>query len=88
MPSEMLAVKGIIRIVTKQGTASVKSTKSIWMMERNIMTPTRKRALVVAAAGIIRNTGEKKRAAKKRIAAVNEVNPVRPPSRIPVVLST
>ena len=88
IPSEMLAVKGIISIVTKQGIDSVKSTKSICTMERSIITPTRNRALVVAAAGIMRNTGEKKSAARKSAAAVNEVSPVRPPSKIPVVLST
>ena len=56
----MLAVNGIMSMVTKHGIDSVKSMKSMWMMERSIITPTRNRALVVAAAGIIRNTGEKK----------------------------
>ena len=77
-----------MRIVTRLGMASVKSMKSMWTMERSIMTPTRKSALVVAAEGIIRKTGEKNSDTRKSIPTVKEVRPVRPPSRIPVVLST
>ena len=80
--------QGIMMIVMKEGMASVKSVKLILTMERSIITPTRKRALVVAADGIIMKRGEKKRATRKNRATVNEVSPVRPPSRMPVVLST
>ena len=86
IPSETLAVNGIITMVTKQGTISVMSSKLIWVMERIIKTPTSTNALVVAADGIIRNRGEKKRDAKKSRATVNAVRPVRPPAAMPVVL--
>ncbi len=88
MPSEMLAVKGMMIIVMKQGRPVRKWTKSIRSTGLIIITPTRTRALVVAAGGIIRNKGEKKSATKNSRATVNAVSPVRPPSIIPVVLST
>ena len=84
----MLAVKGIIIMVMKQGIPVRKCTKSMFSTGRIIMTPTRNRALVVAADGIIRNIGEKNSATKNSRATVIEVRPVRPPSAIPVVLST
>ena len=75
-------------MVMKQGKASDILVKSMFLIERNIIMPTKTRALVVAAEGIIRNSGEKNKAIKKKTATVSEVNPVRPPSAIPVVLST
>ena len=75
-------------MVMKAGKASVISLKSISVMHLVISTPTMTRALVVAAEGMIRNRGEKKRAMKNKRATVNEVMPVLPPSMTPVVLST
>ena len=52
-----------------------------------IITPTMNRTGPVAAAGIARNNGEKKRAAAKQTAMTNDVRPVRPPSETPEALS-
>ena len=84
----MLAVKGIIKMVMKQGSASVKSLRSILVTEPIIRTPTNTSALVVAAEGMMRKKGEKNKARRNNTATVSEVRPVRPPAAIPVVLST
>ena len=78
----------MVMMVMKQGTASVKSEKSIFIIGFVINTPTKTKAGVVAAEGMMRKSGEKNKATKKSRATVNEVSPVRPPSAMPVALST
>ena len=73
-------------MVAKQGIDSEKSIKSIYMIWRSIITPTRNSALVVAAEGIIRKMGEKNNDRKNNTATVNAVSPVRPPAAIPELL--
>ena len=57
-------------------------------MELSIRTPTSTKAPVVAAEGMSRKRGERKRASTKSIAVEKAVIPVRPPSAIPAPLST
>ena len=60
----------------------------ILQIGRIIIVPTRTSALVVAAAGMMRKSGARNSDSRKSIATVNEVSPVRPPSEMPVALST
>jgi hypothetical protein len=53
-----------------------------------IITPTMIRAGAVAAPGIARKIGLRKRARAKQTAVEKAVRPVRPPSPIPEALST
>ena len=57
-------------------------------MECIIITPTMTRAGAVAAPGMARKIGEKKRATMKQQAMEKAVRPVRPPSPTPEALST
>lgn len=88
IPSAMLYVKGIIIIVRKAGIASVKSSKFTSLIGDIMNNPTITRTGAVAALGIIRNRGDRKRATKKRMAVVKAVSPVFPPSATPEALST
>ena len=88
MPSDMLDASGIMIMVRNAGTDSVKSEKSRCTTWLSIITPTNTNAHVVAADGIIKNSGEKNSDTKKSIATANAVKPVLPPSAMPVVLST
>ena len=57
-------------------------------MELSISTPTSTSAPVVAAEGMSRKSGARKRATTKSPAVASAVIPVRPPSAIPAPLST
>lgn len=61
------------------GSDSVKSLNGILTIGSSIISPTMMSTGAMAAAGIDRNRGEKKRAIAKQHAIVNAVRPVRPP---------
>ncbi|MPN57005.1 hypothetical protein SDC9_204699 [bioreactor metagenome] len=75
-------------MVTKAGSASDMSLRSMFGMFPIINTPTMNKAPVVAALGMSKNSGAKNKAMMKRTATVREVSPVRPPSLMPDALST
>ena len=72
----------------KHGIASVRSVQSIFVTCCIIRKPTTISAGAVAKLGIVRNSGLKNSASRKRIPVVTEVRPVRPPSEIPEEDST
>lgn len=75
-------------MVKNAGIASVKSSKLILSIGVIISEPTSIRAGAVAAAGTIKNRGERNNAKIKMMVVVRAVNPVRPPSATPDALST
>uniref|UniRef100_A0A7C8ZA38 Uncharacterized protein n=1 Tax=Opuntia streptacantha TaxID=393608 RepID=A0A7C8ZA38_OPUST len=70
--------------VMNAGIACFISPHSISTMDFIIRTPTKINGGPTAHAGIDASNGVMKNARKKYAAAVNAVNPVLPPSRIPV----
>ena len=66
----------------------VKSSKSIFVSELAIITPTNISTGAVACVGIDVNIGAKNNASKNINPVVIAVNPVLPPSPIPAALST
>ena len=60
----------------------------IFFTESIISTPTITKAPLVAALGISRKIGERKRDMMKKRPTVNAVTPDQPPSAIPLALST
>ena len=87
MPDAMEKVKGIIIIVRMQGIALEASDQSISFREEHIKIPTIISAGAVAAAGTLRNSGERNGAVKKHNATTSAVMPVRPPALTPAALS-
>ena len=79
---------GIIANVKNAGIALVKSSKSIFVSELAIITPTNISTGAVACVGIDVNIGAKNNASKNINPVVIAVNPVLPPSPIPAALST
>lgn len=77
----------MVKAVMKQGTASVGSARLMSFSGCSIRKPTRNRTQAVAAAGMVMKSGERKRAARKSMATVKEVMPVRPPATTPAELS-
>ena len=88
IPSEMLYRNGIAMIAINAGIASVMSLKSILVTDVSIRNPTMIRAGAVAKDGIARKIGDNSSDNPKRMAAIREVSPVRPPSATPEALST
>lgn len=88
IPSEMLYRNGIAIIAINAGIASVMSLKSILVTDVSIRNPTMIRAGAVAKDGIARKIGDNSSDNPKRMAAIREVSPVRPPSATPEALST
>ena len=88
IPSEMLYRNGIAMIAINAGMASVRSLKSILVTDVSIRNPTMIRAGAVAKDGIARKIGDNSSDNPKRMAAIREVSPVRPPSATPEALST
>jgi hypothetical protein len=83
----MLYVSGIIITVKKTGIDSVASLKSTLTIGLSINEPINISIGAVAAAGTIKNRGDKNRAKRNITATVNDVKPVRPPSATPEALS-
>ena len=79
IPSEMLYRNGIAMIAINAGMASVRSLKSILVTDVSIRNPTMIRAGAVAKDGIARKIGDNSSDNPKRMAAIREVSPVRPP---------
>ncbi|KAK8571446.1 hypothetical protein V6N13_047134 [Hibiscus sabdariffa] len=77
-------VNGIRIIVTNAGIACLMSSHSTSTTDLIISTPTSISGGPTAQAGIDANNGVKKNARKKYPATVKAVNPVLPPSLIPV----
>ena len=75
-------------IHVKAGIDSEKSSKGIFTIGSIISRPTMISAGAVAAAGIERKSGEKKRATAKQMAMTKAVRPERPPCATPAALST
>ena len=78
----------MVIIVMKAGNDSVISFKLIFFTESIINTPTITKAPLVAALGISMKIGERKRDTRNRIPTKNAVTPERPPSAMPLALST
>ena len=70
------------------GIDSEKSSNGMRLTGSSIIRPTSTSTGAIAAAGIERKSGEKKRAIPKQHAIVNAVSPVRPPCATPDALST
>ena len=77
IPSEMEYAKPIMVMQQKHGIASVRSVQSIFVTCCIIRKPTTISAGAVAKLGIVRNSGLKNSASRKRIPVVTEVRPVR-----------
>ena len=75
-------------IHVKAGIDSEKSSKGIFTIGSIISRPTMISAGAVAAEGIERKSGEKKRATAKQMAMTKAVRPERPPCATPAALST
>ena len=88
MPSEIEYINGMAIMAINPGTASPISLKSMFKIVPSIKKPTIISAGAVANAGIARNTGANSKEAKKSIATVTAVRPVRPPAITPEELST
>ena len=88
IPSAMLYISGIAKIVKYAGTASVRSLKSMSTTADSIKNPTKINAGAVAKHGTAVNTGAKKIANKNMIAVTADARPVRPPAPTPAELST
>ena len=88
IPSAMLYISGIAKIVKYAGTASVRSLKSMSTTADSIKNPTKINAGAVAKPGTAVNTGAKKIANKNMIAVTADARPVRPPAPTPAELST
>ena len=82
-PVEILKVSGISIMVRNEGTAIVKSEKSIPLIFLNINTPTIIRAGAVANSGTALISGAKNSAKRKKEAVTIDDNPVFAPSAIP-----
>ena len=79
IPFEMEYVSGIVMMHMKAGIDSEKLSNLIFVTGSIIMIPTRTSAGAVAADGIERKRGEKKRAMAKQPAITRAVRPERPP---------
>lgn len=79
---------GMVMIQMKAGSDSEKSSNLIFVTDSIIIRPTRISAGAVAADGIERKSGEKKRATAKQPAITRAVSPERPPCATPAALST
>ena len=88
IPSEIEYAKPIIVMHTKHGNAFVISFHSILTTCCIIKKPTTINAGAVAKEGIVKNNGDKNKAAKNKIPVVTLVKPVLPPSVIPEEDST
>ena len=88
IPSEMELVMTMAKRVMKQGSPSSYELKSMWATRVNINKPTRMRTGLVAADGMERKSGAKKREMVKKKAMEAAVSPVRPPSLTPDADST
>ncbi|MMZ57673.1 hypothetical protein D1872_196160 [compost metagenome] len=86
-PSAILNVSGIMMMVKKAGTTSVKSSKLMRVISVNMKAPTRMRAGAVAKGGTIATNGANRSAIRNKPATTRAVSPVFPPSAIPVVFS-
>ena len=88
MPSVMLPVMGISRMVMNAGSVSFGSVRLIWRMIPNRYRPATTMIGAVATAGMARNNGAMNRLMTKHMATVRAERPVLPPSAKPVALST
>ena len=79
IPFAIEYVKGIVMKHTNAGIDSEKSSNGIALIDSTIRRPTMMRAGAVAADGIERKSGEKKRATTKQQPTTNAVRPERPP---------
>ena len=77
----------MVIIVINAAKASSISLRSIFLTLSIIRTPTITRAPLVAALGIIKNTGLRNRLNRNKSPVTNDVTPDRPPSAIPLALS-
>ena len=83
MPSAMLNVSGIARMVSTAGAAILKSFMSISTIDCIMNTPTITSAGAVAEAGTIKISGVRNSASSMSAAVVSVVRPVRPPASTP-----
>ena len=88
IPSAMLYISGIAKIVKYAGTASVRSLKSMSTTADSIKNPTKINAGAVANPGIAQKIGEKKIASRNKKPVTTEASPVLAPSATPEELST
>jgi len=88
IPWAILKVNGIITMVRKAGSASVKLSKLISTTDEIMNKPTRINAGAVAEAGTIRKRGARNRERTNIVAVERAVKPVRPPTATPEALST
>ena len=79
IPFEIEYVSGIMMRHTNAGIDSEKSSNGIFVTGSIMRRPTMMSAGAVAAAGIERKSGEKKRAIAKQPATERAVRPERPP---------
>ncbi len=88
MPCVIENVSGIRTSVTNAGSASSTCAKSIWDTIWNIATPTSTSTGAVAYVGTAEASGATKRQGRKQRAVTTDAAPVRPPIRMPAMLST
>ena len=87
IPCVIENVSGIKISVRNAGTPSSIFEKSILPMLVNIAAPTKIRTAAVANGGTIPAIGAMKKHGRKQRAVKTDVNPVRPPMRMPATLS-
>src|SRR5690349_14813039 len=75
-------------MVQKAGTASVISSKGMFLISVNMRAPTIIKIGAVAKAGIMLINGVNKMLTKNNMATTSALRPVLPPSAIPAAFST
>ena len=88
MPSVILPLTGMRRMVRKAGSVSTGFVRLMWRTELNRKKPAMTMTGAVAADGMARNRGDRNRLHRKQNPMTKAVKPVRPPSATPVALST
>src|SRR5262249_13219250 len=88
IPSVIENVSGMRTSVTNAGTESSTVVKSICETIWNIAAPTSTSTGAVAYAGTAAASGATKKHGRKQSAVTTDARPVRPPIRIPAMLST
>ena len=89
IPFAMEYVKGMNVIAQNaEAISAISASKSMFLIEDTISSPTYMSAGVVAKPGIARNTGEKNSATINITADVTAVRPVLPPAATPALDST
>ena len=83
-----IAERLVIQPASAEAISAISASKSMFLIEDTISSPTYMSAGVVAKPGIARNTGEKNSATINITADVTAVRPVLPPAATPALDST